>query len=102
MLLALTVIAYVGVNVGEPYLRYYRFRDAMKQDAAFATLRSDDAIKRHLGAFADSLSIPYPAANVRVVRGQRTISISSSYVERFTIGPYSREIRFTPSAVDTF
>lgn len=102
MLLVLAVTAYVGVNVGEPYVRYYRFRDAMRQDAAFASLRSDSVIRDHLGAFADSLSLPYPAADVRVVRGPRTVRISSSYVDRFTIGPYTREIRFSPSATDKF
>ena len=35
LLLVVTVI-YFGVSVGEPYIRYYRYLDGMKQEAKFS------------------------------------------------------------------
>ena len=39
---------YFAVNVGEPYLRFYRYRDAMRQEVRFAAHFTDDDILRHL------------------------------------------------------
>ena len=98
MLLLLTAAGYFAVNVGEPYLRYYRFQDAMRQEVRFAQRRSDDAIKRRLAAFADSLGMPEEAGHVTVKRGAKSISIWSEYYEHVEMPLFLREIYFNPSA----
>ena len=101
LLLAVTAI-YFGVNVGEPYLRYYRYLDGMKQEARFSARFTDDDIQRHLSALADSLGLPEAAGRVRVRRASNRISLSTSYYERVEMPLIVRDILFTPQADWTY
>lgn len=100
-LLLLTAAGYFAFNIGEPYLRFYRFQDAMRQEVRFAHSRSDDAIKRRLAAFADSLGLPPEAGHVTVRRRPNSISIWSEYYEHVELPLILREIYFGPSAEGT-
>lgn len=95
-LLAAVSIAYVGIDVGEAYWRYYQYRDAMDQEARFAANRSDDEIKAHLRAFADSLGLPEAAGVVRVKRAQHGGSISAEYSEHVKVPFAARDFHFAP------
>jgi hypothetical protein len=98
-ILLLTAAGYFAVNVGEVYLRFYRFRDAMQQQVRFAHSRSDAEIKRQLAAFADSIDLPPEAgAGVRVRRTASTISVWSEYSERVELPLVARDMSFTPLA----
>jgi len=90
------------VNIGEVYLRFYRFEDAMRQEARFAGVNSDVVIRRRLRATADTLGIPEAAANVRVSRRGRRIAIESQYYEHIELPLYVREVHFSPHAEATF
>lgn len=98
MLLLLTAAGYFAVQIGEPYLRYYRFQDAMQQEARFARTRTDEAIKRRLSALADSLGMPEEAGHVTVRRRASSISIWSEYYEHVEMPLFLREIYFNPTA----
>ena len=100
-LLALLLIAaalYFGVNIGEAYWRFYEFQDAMRQEVRFARQISDDRIKLHLSALADSLGLPEAATDITVNRTNVDISVSASYSERVELPLFAREIRFNPRA----
>ena len=97
-LLLVAAVAYFGVNAGEMYLRYYRFRDAMGQEVRFAGQKSDEAIRRRLAALADSLGLPEAAGRVQVRRDGRRITVSSEYYERIELPLTVREVRFAPHA----
>ena len=101
LLLAVTAI-YFGVNVGEPYVRYYRYLDGMKQEARFSARFTDDDIQRHLSALADSLGLPEAAGRIRVRRASNRISLSTSYYERVEMPLIVRDILFTPQADWTY
>lgn len=75
----LVALIYVGMNAVPDLLDYYRLRDAMKQEARFATRRSDVQIRDHLISFADSVGLPADAQNINVVRGENTIHIWTEY-----------------------
>ena len=75
----LVALIYVGMNAVPDLLDYYRLRDAMKQEARFATRRSDVQIKDHLRSFADSVGLPADAQNINVVRDENTIHIWTEY-----------------------
>lgn len=101
MLLLLAGIAYFGFNLGEMYLRFYRYEDAMRQEARFAAQRSDGTIKRRLSEFADSVGLTeIPAPRVR--RRGRRIEIWNDYVEVLEGPLYSRDIQFHPRAEAAF
>jgi hypothetical protein len=97
-LLVLAAAVYFGVNVGEVYLRFYRFQDAMKQEARFARVNSDVVIRRRLRARADSLDLPEAAFDIRVTRRGRQITIESEYYEHVELPLFVREVYFHPRA----
>lgn len=97
-LLLLVTLGYFGVNLGEVYLRYYKFRDAMEQEVRFARTRSDEDIRRRLAALADSLELPEEAARVSVRRSANVIRIHAEYVERVELPLFVRSFHMEPSA----
>lgn len=78
-LVVLGGIIYFGAYAGQDLLDYYRIRDAMKQQARFASQRTDAQIKAHLRSFADSVGLPIEAQDINVVRGDNMIRIWTEY-----------------------
>lgn len=70
---------YFGLYAGQDLLDYYRLRDAMKQEARFATLRSDTQISDRLKLFADSIGLPPEAKDINITRDENTIRIWTEY-----------------------
>jgi hypothetical protein len=95
-LLLLAVAVYFGVNVGEAYWRFARFRDAMEQEARFAQQRDDETIRQHLRSVADSLGLPESAQRVQVRRTDKSIAIFANYAEQVELPLHVREFRFAP------
>ena len=79
-LLIVAIIVYVGINVGAPYMRYYRFRDAVDQQVRYATFRNDDAMREEIWAAADSLGLPEEAYHVTVERAPSVCFASSATI----------------------
>lgn len=98
-LVILGALLYFGMYAGQDLLEYYRFSDAMKQEARFATLRTDAQIKDHLRSFADSVGLPEEASDVNIVRDENTIRIWSEYDQPLRL-PFKLEksIHLRPSA----
>ena len=101
-LVVLAAIGYFAVNVGEVYFRYYRYRDAMSQEARFGARRSDDLIRTRLQAVADSLELPETAGNVQIRRSRNHIEIWAEYYDHIELPGFVREIYFNPTAQRTF
>jgi hypothetical protein len=98
-LLLLVGVIYFGVDVGEVYWRYYRFDDAVKQEAQYGATRTDDEIRRRLIALVDSLGLPDEAGRrLEVRRSANRLFIQTSYTDSINVPLYKREVRFTPSA----
>ena len=101
-LLVLAAAAYFGIHVGEPYVRYLRYRDAMEQEARFAERLDDETIRRRLRARADSLGLPPDAGTVVVRRTDRRIEIWADYGEPIALPLLVRELRFRPHVARAF
>lgn len=101
-LLLVSAAGYFVVNVGEVYLRYLKYRDAMRQEVRFAAHNSDQAILRHLRGKADSLGLPEAAGEVTLQRYGRHIEIESEYYEHIELPLLVREVRFNPHAEGIF
>lgn len=99
-LLILAVAAYLAVDYGEAYFHFYQFKDAMGQEARFATDKTDDQIISRLTALADTLQLPPGAEVISIQRSPTTITISSDYDEVIKL-PLKKEhvLHFHPSAV---
>jgi len=93
-LLTLAIMTYVVINVGAPYMRYYRFRDAVDQQVRYATFRKDDAIRQEIWAAADSLDLPEEAYHVTVERAPSSIRVFGSYDDSWKLLRYSRTVHF--------
>lgn len=94
LVLFVAVAGYVAINVGEPYFRFFRFRDAASQEARFGTLHTDAQIQQALWSVADSLNLPEAAYHFRVTRGTRGVRIHGSYDDRWTLLRYTRPVHF--------
>jgi hypothetical protein len=99
-LLILAVGAYFAADFGAAYFRYYRFKDAMGQEARFATAATDQQITTRLAAVADSLQLPAGAELITIIRSQSMVTISSDYDEVIRL-PLKKErvIHFHPYVV---
>jgi hypothetical protein len=100
--LVVVTAVYFGFNIGEVYLRYYRFRDAMVQEARFAQARNDLAIRTHIKLVVDSLGLPDEAGVITIRRNASSITISSEYTEHVELPMFVREFKFAPKVVRTF
>jgi hypothetical protein len=95
-LLVAVAVGYFGVNVGAPYFRYYRFRDAMQQEARFANRKTDEQIIATLRLKADSLTLPATAHQINVRRTPGRIVIWTDYRETIEFPFITRDIAFRP------
>jgi hypothetical protein len=102
MIVIVAAIGYFGANVGRPYLRYYRFKDAMQVEARFAAQRTDAVIRRRLRALADSLRLPEGARNITVRRANSIIFIYTEYYEQVEFPGFVKEVYFSPQAQGPF
>ena len=96
-LLVLAVVAYFGYPAGEAYFRFYQYKDAMGQEARFASTVTDEHIRKRLVALADSLHMPTGAELLSIERTPGTVTISAEYDEVIRL-PFNKErvITFRP------
>ncbi len=93
-ILFIAVVAYAGVRIGAPYMRYYQFRDDVDQQVRYATFRNDDGIRKEIWSAADSLGLPEQAYHVTVERAPSAIRIFGSYDDSWQLLRYRREVHF--------
>lgn len=103
-LLILTVIGYFAVHASDAAFNYYRFRDAMQQEARFAhrPRRTDEVIKARLRALVDSIGLPPQAREIDVRRSESGIRISADYAEEIDFPFFTKRIEFHPRAERRF
>jgi hypothetical protein len=102
-ILVLAGVVYAGVLAGQDALNYYRLKDAMKNEARFASIRSDAEIRKRLRAFTDSVELPAAAKEINVVREGNAIRIWSEYDQEFKLPfKYSKVVHLRPSAEKSF
>ena len=96
-------LIYFGMLAGEDALAYYRFKDAMKNEARFAAVRSDQDILKRLRAFTDSVKLPPAASEINVIRDGNQIRIWSEYDQVFKL-PFNKTkvVHLRPSAEQKF
>ena len=102
-IVVLVSLIYFGLLAGEEGLAYYRFKDAMKTEARFASIRTDQAIRARLRAFTDSVKLPAEAKEINVVRDGNRIRIWSEYDQVIQL-PFNktRIVHLRPSVEKTF
>ena len=96
-------LIYFALLAGEDALAYYRFKDAMKNEARFASTRSDQEIRKRLRAFTDSVKLPPAAKEINIVREGNEIRIWSEYDQIFKL-PFekTRVVHLRPSVEKSF
>ena len=96
-------LLYFGMLAGEEVLSYYRFKDAMKNEARFASLRNDQEMRAHLRAFTDSVELPEAAKDIRIVREGNRIRIWTEYDQVFKL-PFKKTkvVHLKPSVETSF
>ena len=99
-LLLFVAAVYYGVNIGEPWVRYYRLTDAMKSSARLAPTLTDAVIRRRLVEKAQELQLPAEAHKFTITRGgkPRRISITGEYSESVRLPFFDHTFVFRPHA----
>ena len=102
-LIIVGVLIYFAAVAGEEALVYYRFQDAMKNEARFAYRRTDQQIKDHLRAFTDSVKLPLAAKDIFVARETNHIRIWAEYDQEFKL-PWNKTkiVHLKPHAEKSF
>ena len=103
-LLIVSIIGYFAAHASDAALRYYRFRDAMQQEARFAhrPTRTDERITARLRSMADSLEVPADGRQIDVRRTERRIRISADYSETIDFLIFSKKFNLHPMVERTF
>ncbi len=102
-LVLIAACVYFGGSFASAYLDYYRYKDAMKQEAKFSLKHTDVEIQSRLKVFADSLGLPPSASMVRVSRSKARVVVSGSYLQSVPVPIVGiRKVRFNPKAEATF
>lgn len=101
-LLIIAAALYIGLPIGEAYLRYAQYKDAMRQEVRFRANLSNAKIRSHLALMADSLGLPPEAGDVTVSRSGNEITVDAEYDEVIKVLGVSRSIHFRPSATDSY
>ncbi len=101
-LLLIAAALYIGLPVGEAYLRYAQYKDAMRQEVRFRANLPNAKIRSHLAIMADSLGLPPEAGDVTVTRNGNEITVDAEYDEVIRLLGLSRSIHFQPRATDTY
>jgi len=60
-LVLLAAVGYYGYNLGTVYVRYWRFKEAIKSEARLAPSIDDASIRRRLRAKVEELGLPEEA-----------------------------------------
>jgi hypothetical protein len=95
---------YYGIRFFEVYFRFYRIRDEVRTQAAYAPSLSDDVIRRRLVAASDALGLPLGPKQWEIRRSfnPRQITIAAQYDDSVVIElPGITKVfrfRFNPSA----
>lgn len=96
-------IFYFGTLAGQEALVYYRFKDAMKNEARFAATRTDSEMSRRLKAFTDSVDLPTAARDIKIVRTENQIRIWSEYDQEFKLPfNHTKVVHLKPSVENSF
>lgn len=80
-LLVLAIGIYFAFDFGQAYFRLYQYKDAMGQEARFASDNTDEKIRKRLSALADTLQLPAGAELISIERSPTRITISADYDE---------------------
>jgi hypothetical protein len=97
-LLVLAALVYYGIQLGEPWFRYYQLVDEMRVSARLAPTLADGVIRRRLEAKADELQLPPEAHKFTITRtgNPRKITISTHYAETVQAFLFSHTFEFDP------
>lgn len=97
-LLVLAFIGFFGADIGEVYWRYFRFKDAVEQEARFRSQKSIPEIRQRIRFLADSLGLP-EEAGIPVVRKTATQTLIESHYDDTLIFPgFRRDVHFEVKA----
>lgn len=97
-LLFLIVGSYYGYNLGAVYMRYWRFKEAIKSEARLAPSIDNATIRRRLREKVTQLRLPDEARDIFIQRTlrPRQIVIRTSYQESVDLPFFNHTFTLTP------
>lgn len=97
-LLVIAAVGYFGMPAVDAYLRYARYKDAMRQELRFRAELPDPELRMRFRVIADSLGLPPEAGEVSITRNRGLVTVESSYEEVVPLPGTERRLIFEPRA----
>jgi hypothetical protein len=98
LLAVVGILIYFGIAPARGYVRYYQMKEAMQEQAGYATSLTDDDIRRQLRTKATELGLPAEAYRVTIRRRgrPREITMSATWTDTVAVLFYAVPITYRP------
>ena len=81
------LIANAAWRVGSSYLAFYKFKDAVTEEAQFAADKSSDQLRERVLGLAQQYDIPIDRDGLTIIKADQRIRIAGSYTKRIEVVP---------------
>jgi hypothetical protein len=81
------LIANAAWRVGSSYVAFYKFKDAVEQEAQFGGEKSPDEIRDRVLGLAHEYDLPIDADRLTVSKADQRTRIAGSYTKRIEVLP---------------
>ena len=81
------LIANAAWRVGNVYLSYYKFKDAVQEITQFRGQKSDSEIESRIFELADQHDLPLTHSNLTVRREESHTIVDASYIQPVELAP---------------
>jgi len=81
------LIANAAWRVGSSYLAFYKFKDAVSEEAQFAADKSADQLRERVVGLAQQYDIPVDRDGLTITKADQRTRIAGSYTKRIEVVP---------------
>jgi hypothetical protein len=86
-LVVAALIANAAWRVGSSYVSFYKFKDAINEEAQFASDKSEDQLRDRIVALAQQFDLPLDGDAVTISKANQRTRIAGSYSKPIEVVP---------------
>ena len=81
------LIANAAWRIGSSYVSFYKFKDAVNEEAQFGADKSDDQLRDRVVTLAQQFDLPVEGDRLTISKGNQRTRIAGSYTKRIEVVP---------------
>jgi hypothetical protein len=86
-LVVVALVANAAWRVGSSYVAFYKFKDAVAEEAQFAADKSPDELRDRVVGLAQQYELPVEGAGLTITKADQRTRIAGSYTKRIEVVP---------------